>query len=405
MMPLRFRGAVLDDFDGVRWTRGVAAKPDAPASTAALTREVTIEREPFEPSVTFLPVGTTTLRVLDEKNGTPRRYVVSVANGANADAEPSLGDAERARDLAMPRELSPQIVQLAHAWADPAPTSAAKARAIEQRLKTELGYDLHSPSRGAVQPLDHFLFQSKRGHCELFASSMVVMLRALGIPAREVTGFVGGRYNRFGKFYVVRQGDAHAWVEAYVASSTGGHWLTLDPTPSSSNAPDTGISASARDLGDAFAMRFGDAVTHYDRSTQASIVQWLRLPTAICAALVVAGLVAFGLQRTRRDVRARHGTHRSKRDGDANADEATALYVTLEEALVRHGIVRDRAVPPLAHAEDLVRQEHPLANEVATLTQLYLEARFGGRALTGDARKDFVRGVGRVLAWQRAVGR
>ena len=117
------------------------------------------------------------------------------------------------RDLVLPVATTKRVRELAHTWADGEPTPAGKARAIERHLRNDFAYDLASPSRGALDPLDHFLFESKRGHCELFASAMVVMLRAIGVPAREVTGFVGGTYNRFGGYYVVRQSEAHAWVE------------------------------------------------------------------------------------------------------------------------------------------------------------------------------------------------
>ena len=63
---------------------------------------------------------------------------------------------------------------------------------------------------GKPQPLDHFLFESKRGHCEFFSTAMAMMLRELGIPSRNVTGFVGGTYNRVSRSYTVRQGDAHS---------------------------------------------------------------------------------------------------------------------------------------------------------------------------------------------------
>ena len=82
--------------------------------------------------------------------------------------------------------------------------------------RTGYRYDLGSPSGKSKQPLDDFLFESKRGHCEFYSTAMAVMLRAVGVPTRNVTGFIGGSYNRFGKFYAVRQGDAHSWVEVFI---------------------------------------------------------------------------------------------------------------------------------------------------------------------------------------------
>jgi len=76
------------------------------------------------------------------------------------------------------------------------------------------------------EPVDQFLFESRRGFCEHYASSFVVLLRAAGIPARVVTGYQGGEINPNGGYMIVRQSDAHAWAEALV----GGVWRRYDPT-------------------------------------------------------------------------------------------------------------------------------------------------------------------------------
>jgi len=408
-MVTRFRGAAMEEFDGKKWLPASSPSSSTSTSTSTTGRAMTIEREPFDPPAVFLPSGTLATHVIDMRDDGPRRYVAYLATDAreSVELEVAPSQAERTRDLALPETLPKRIVELAHTWADPEPTPQAKAKAIEQHLRKELAYDLGSPSRGTAQPLDHFLFVSKRGHCELFASSMAVMLRAVGIPSRNASGFLGGEYNRFGGYYVVRQQDAHVWVEAFFDGPEPG-WRTFDPTPSGPVvATDTGLIASTRDLGDAVSMRWGSGIVSYDRHAQSALVDALRKPIAIAAALVVAIFIAIGLRRSGL-LRPRGSARRSLNgsnsiDGfdepDANAEAAKKLYVGLEAALVRHGIVRDRAVPPLAHAEDLVKQRHPLAEDVAALTRLYLEVRFGGRPVTREVRGDFERGVGRVLAW------
>lgn len=79
-------------------------------------------------------------------------------------------------------------------------------------------------------PLEDFLFKTKEGNCEYFATSMALILRALQIPSRVVAGYKGGIYNEIGKYYIVKQSDAHLWVEAYI-DDIG--WIRFDPTPSS----------------------------------------------------------------------------------------------------------------------------------------------------------------------------
>jgi hypothetical protein len=103
-----------------------------------------------------------------------------------------------------------------------------QASAIESYLKNNFGYTLNQSSSKGASPIDHFLFVSKKGHCEYFASSMVLILRSLGIPARIVNGFSRGEWNEVGGYMQVRQSNAHTWVEALVDDNG---WIIFDPTP------------------------------------------------------------------------------------------------------------------------------------------------------------------------------
>lgn len=100
------------------------------------------------------------------------------------------------------------------------------------------------PPPYGIDPIEHFLSDEKWGHCEFFASTLAMMLRSQGIPARLVIGYRGGEFNGFGQYYSVTQSNAHAWVEAYLRpedisehslregeSAELGGWLRLDPTP------------------------------------------------------------------------------------------------------------------------------------------------------------------------------
>ncbi len=107
-------------------------------------------------------------------------------------------------------------------------TDGERIDLLEQYLLTQYAYTLDFLGRSGESPLEDFLFVYKSGHCELFASAMVLMLRSQGIPARLVTGFLGAELNPLEGYYVVRQQNAHAWVEAYTASRG---WQVYDPTP------------------------------------------------------------------------------------------------------------------------------------------------------------------------------
>lgn len=104
-----------------------------------------------------------------------------------------------------------------------------KAMAILDYLESHYRYDLNMPfQRGKGDAVDYFLFEEKRGYCDQFASSFVVMARLNGMPARLVTGYTTGTYNPFTGYYEIRASDAHSWVEVYF-SKYG--WISFDPTP------------------------------------------------------------------------------------------------------------------------------------------------------------------------------
>ena len=319
---------------------------------------------------------------------------------------------DRARYLALPGDLPPRVIDLAHRWTDGLPTNEAKARAIEDHLRRDYGYDLKSPSQGTPQPVDHFLFESRRGHCEFFSTAMAMMLRAVGIPSRNVTGFVGGTWNRWGHYYAVREGDAHSWVEAYIDHPTRPGWQTFAPTPPSGAqplAPRDGAYYLMRDFVEALSQRWNTYVVGYDLRKQVRLFDELsrryeklrsktgvdkgplarltRGPVVACAllALVAVGYVVW--KRRKRKTEAREETS-SKREQDVRVENAAALYRALETALHGQGVTRALSTPPLRHAEELCSRRHPLADEVLTLTNVYLQARFGGATLNEPARRD-----------------
>jgi len=102
---------------------------------------------------------------------------------------------------------------------------AAKLEKIAAELRS-WSYDLNAPI-DPVHPVSRFVLRTHRGHCELFASALALAARALGIPARVVNGYYGGDWNDVGRFLLIRQQHAHAWVEAWV----DGRWRRFDPTP------------------------------------------------------------------------------------------------------------------------------------------------------------------------------
>jgi hypothetical protein len=299
-----------------------------------------------------------------------------------------------------------------------------KAKAIEEHLKHDFKYQLGSPSGGKPQPVDHFLFDSKKGHCEFFSTAMAIMLRSIGIPSRNVTGFVGGTYNRFGRYYAVRQGDAHSWVEAHIDEGIHG-WVTFDPTPTSGAQPlqDTsGAWVYLRDLLEALSQRWNRYVIGYDLKTQVRIFEDLsrryeRLraqtganhgpleratrPSVLAAAVLVLGLGAYIVWRRRRLPKVGALDEVERPSSDPKLEAATALYRALELALATQGIARPASRPPLRHAEDLAAQQHPLADVILELTNRYIEARFGGIVLDESAQRDYEKRVKEIRVYKQ----
>ena len=103
-----------------------------------------------------------------------------------------------------------------------------KASNLDSALKSGYQYSLKMTQKEGVSPLEYFLFESRKGHCEYFSTALVLMLRAVGIPARLVTGFAGGEWNETGGYYIVRERDAHSWAEGYFEDQG---WVAFDPTP------------------------------------------------------------------------------------------------------------------------------------------------------------------------------
>jgi len=110
-----------------------------------------------------------------------------------------------------------------------------------------------------------FLFEAKAGHCEYFASSMAILLRAAGIPTRVINGFLLGEYNPVGRDYIIRESDAHSWVEVYIP---GQGWVEFDPTPPDPNHREVNLSMQLSQYVDAAELFWNSYVIVYDSGAQ-----------------------------------------------------------------------------------------------------------------------------------------
>lgn len=236
---LYWRGPVLWHTDGRRWSGlGPELARQLPPP------EVDTRGEPVDYTVTLEPHGRHWLFLLDLPGTLPaeafftpdvqvlarrpvdqlRRYEARSFPEARNTALPRV---LRSLALALPHGMHPQARALAQRWlAEGADEAARVQRALAWFREQPFFYSHEPPALGA-DPVDEFLFRTRTGFCEHYAASFVVLMRAAGVPARVVTGYMGGEFNPLGGHFVVRQSDAHAWAEVYLS---GQGWLRVDPT-------------------------------------------------------------------------------------------------------------------------------------------------------------------------------
>ncbi len=176
--------------------------------------------------------------------------------------------------LQLPGDLPPRVRELARRIAGGAATPQEKARLIESYLQKSFAYTTQLVAPTHVEPLEDFLFDKRRGHCEYFATAMAVMLRAVDIPSRSVNGYLGGEWNEYGRYLVVRQQHAHSWVEGYIA---GVGWVTYDPTPLSPGPPRSrGVFYKIGQFSDSLEMSWSKYVIEYDLRAQLRLAERLQ---------------------------------------------------------------------------------------------------------------------------------
>ncbi len=242
-----WRGPVLWDFDGrswtaVEWSRSMGRTNAAPGPKRY---EYVLEVEPTERNqlvalelLLAAPAGTQlgkdfSLRSDEALNGITRWRMRSSPQTALA-TDPSQSDlhpALRRLALRLPSGYNPRTRTLAETWRREAgPSSAASDNAIVKRalawIRADFAYTLDTPLLGR-HTVDEFLFDEKAGFCEHYSGAFVVLMRSAGIPARVVTGYVGGYRNPVGDYWLVRRSDAHAWAEVWLE---GRGWVRVDPT-------------------------------------------------------------------------------------------------------------------------------------------------------------------------------
>lgn len=398
-----WRGRAFDRFDGERWTRSPGLRgpnygPNAYGRAwSGPVRHVQVFGGPPEANVLFGPhpilsvQPRSAIRAYQHPGGDvvfsgsdAPVYTVIFADGRPSEELLRSSDAwEDPRSiqpyLELPR-LQPRVRRLADSLMEGKTARIDQVRAVEAYLTTELSYTLELPETRADATVEGFLFNRREGHCEYFSTAMAVLLRSRGIPARNVTGFLGGEWNAYGRYLAVTGNDAHSWVEVWFPRVG---WVPFDPTPPARNTF-MGEGAGGRW---GITLWFG-AVEHrwykwvvdYNLEKQLGILDRVGdlfsrndargsqggrstggAPrfVAVLIAVGVAGGLLMGLRRRRA----------------ATRTAETRAYLALRRAYER--AKAGGAGGPMQFAERLLAEGAPGAGPAAELVGLYVRARFG----------------------------
>jgi len=234
---LYWRGITLEYFDGNEWSDIDTGVIDKKVKVEGDIIYQTVYLEPYSGNFFFgldKPVNISGFRNIYKKDDFTFYSKEILSNKVRYEVKSILSDTiyessiEKKYYLQLPENISQELKKFSINFY--AQNELETVKKVEDFLKNgEYKYSLKNLPL-SEKPIDEFLFNHKQGNCEYFATSMAIILRVLGIPSRVVAGYRGGIYNDIGKYYIIRQSDAHLWVEAYI-NNIG--WIRFDPTPSS----------------------------------------------------------------------------------------------------------------------------------------------------------------------------
>ncbi|MDZ7751593.1 MAG: DUF3488 and transglutaminase-like domain-containing protein [Gammaproteobacteria bacterium] len=233
---LYWRGPVMWDTDGRRWQVGEPLRVPSPQlSRGDDVARYTVTLEPHNQHWLLLldlpmelppgsELGADLVATREERVSSRIRYPAASALDSRVESAHTSA-LERALDL--PADSHPRARVLARQWAHTAATpEAIIGQALDHFTAGDFAYTLQPPALPG-DPVDEFLFDTRRGFCEHYATAFTVLMRAAGLPARVVTGYQGGEPNPVDDYWIVRQRDAHAWAEVWLEERG---WVRVDPT-------------------------------------------------------------------------------------------------------------------------------------------------------------------------------
>ncbi len=404
---LYWRGPVLWNTDGRLWQRRhqipLAHVPLFEESSSLVEYTVTLEPNGYRWLFTLdlphsLPQGQDAeARILPDFQVVAERPITSkqryTAQSALINRGGELNARHRSAALRLPDGTNPRTIALAQQWVD-------EGLAADEIVERALTYFRHNdfyytrkPPLLQTNPVDDFLFNTRRGFCEHYATSFVTLMRAAGIPARVVTGYQGGESNKLGDYLIVRQSNAHAWAEVWLEQSG---WTRIDPTTSVPQERveeeiDTQRFTTTDLLGgitqgkqfNLFTRSFlqlrqvWDSINHgwnqwvlgFDKEQQAKLLkrlgmkdnsmQNLLLTMVVIVLLIVAAITAAVLLKRPRQ-----------------KDPLQRYYQRFCDSLARHGTVRKSNEGPMDFARRACEEQPALCEQINRVTLLYIALRY-----------------------------
>lgn len=401
-----WRGPVLDIFDGQTWHAAPVNMLD--------TDTLTVRGRPLVQHITLEPHGHDWMFALDlpqairagariARDGEihanepiTQRTKYTVVSYPEAQSSLHALASELSYALQLPEGVNPRAAAMARRWRqeEGAPGKVV-LRALNTFHREPFRYTREPPPLG-VQAVDDFMFHTRSGFCEHYAGAFTFMMRAAGIPARVVTGYQGGEYNPLGEYWIVRQSDAHAWAEVWLA---GQGWVRVDPTSAvSPERVDTQISSapliSFDSLGlghvrgfeevrwamDAANNHFNQWVVGFETERQIALLARLGMgivsaPTLILYLVLVLSvlILATGVLIFRRKPSA--------------PDEPRRLYQQFCRRLAKRSVARLPNEGPLEFGERVKHHYPEWAETIERISQSFIALRYGQGGSTAALRE------------------
>ncbi|MDQ1344744.1 MAG: protein-glutamine gamma-glutamyltransferase [Pseudomonadota bacterium] len=405
-----WRGPVLHEFDGRSWRR--------PRAQAFPSQEVTYLGEPVDYQITLEPTDRPWILALDIPAEWPEREAVrtydfqlvasrrlSEVSSFRLRSYPSfiagveLPQSLRRKGLQLPEEGNPRSRALARRLAAQYGDPRAIAQAMLTMFREQPFVYTLDPPKLAENAMDEFLFETRRGFCEHYASAFTLVMRAAGVPARVVSGYQGGEFNPLGGYLIVRQSDAHAWSEIWIE---GRGWLRVDPTAAVAPEriergligamdefePVPGRLRDASNLWMQVSLRWdtlndfwNERVVRFNAARQLDLLErlgvddpdWRTLGLGMAASLAAffVGLSAYLAWRFRPPAR----------------DWPARLHDVVRRRLVRRGLQPQPPEGPVAFLERAAAACPDLAADLAQIRDVYVDLRYGPLPTDADLRR------------------